>query len=134
MSRELGVDKCVEFTGLVDPKDIIGYLKQADSLVLTSLSEGKPNVVLEAFASGLPVVASDIDGVKEMIGNNENGLLYDAGNDEMLTAKLLQLFRNDSLYKTYSENGRRYILQNKLLWGDTGNHYASIYNSLLETS
>jgi len=134
LSRKLGVAEYVEFVGLVDPKNIASYLKQADGLVLTSLSEGKPNVVLEAFASGLPVIASNIDGVKEMIGNNENGLLYDSGNDEMLTAKLLELFHNDCLYKTYSENGRKYILQNKLLWGDTGDHYASIYNSLVEAS
>lgn len=132
LSLELGVDEYVEFAGLVDPKDIASYLKQADSLVLTSLSEGKPNVVLEAFASGLPVIASNIDGVKEMIGNNENGLLYDSGNDEMLTAKLMQLFDDEGLYMKYSENGKRYILQNKLLWADTGNHYATIYNSLVE--
>jgi glycosyltransferase involved in cell wall biosynthesis len=134
LSRELGVAEHVKFAGLVDPKDIASYLQQANCLVLTSLSEGKPNVVLEAFASGLPVIASNIDGVKEMIGNNENGLLYDSGNDEMLAAKLLDLFRNDSLFKTYSENGRKYILQNKLLWGDTGDRYASIYNSLVEVS
>lgn len=132
LSRELGVAKYVEFTGLVNPKNIVNYLKQADSLVLTSSSEGKPNVVLEAFGAGLPVIASNIDGVKEMIGNNENGLLYDSGSDEMLTVKLLELFRNENLYKTFSENGRKYILQNKLLWADTGNHYASIYNRLVE--
>ncbi|WP_455199858.1 glycosyltransferase family 4 protein [Kaarinaea lacus] len=132
LSRELGVARYVEFTGLVDPENIVNYLQQSDSLVLTSSSEGKPNVVLEAFAAGLPVIASDIDGVKEMIGNNENGLLYESGSDKMLTAKLLELFRNESLYRTYSENGRKYILQNKLLWGDTGHRYATLYNSLVE--
>ncbi|WP_455207576.1 glycosyltransferase family 4 protein [Kaarinaea lacus] len=134
LQQELGVENSVEFAGLVNPNDMAEYFKHTDALVLTSLSEGKPNVVLEAFASGVPVIASNIDGVREMIGNNKNGLLFDPENDEMLTERLLELYRDDDLYKRCSINGRNYILQNQLVWGDTGKHYATIYKDLLKAS
>jgi glycosyltransferase involved in cell wall biosynthesis len=134
LSRELAVADRVVFKGLLEPNRISECLEQADCLVLTSLSEGKPNVVLEAFAAGRPVVASNIDGVREMIGENENGLLFEARDEQMLAAKLLELFNNRVLYKKFSENGRKYILNNKLSWAKTGKCYADIYRELVETA
>ena len=129
-ARMLELTEFVDFAGVVDPEKIIDYLKYADCLVLTSSSEGRPNVVLEAFAAGLPVIASDIDGVRELIGDNENGLLYKSGDSQMLAERLQELFYSDVLYRRYSRSGRDYILKHNLLWSDTGNQYAEIYDSL----
>ena len=129
---DLGIAECVEFAGTVAPEHISVCLKQADCMVLASSREGKPNVILEAFASGLPVIASNIDGVKEMIGNSENGLLFESGNEKELADKLEELLRDESLYGEFSKNGKEYILQNNLQWRDTGRQYASIYKNLTE--
>jgi len=132
LSQQLNLEKDVRFAGLVNPDDIAEYYKHTDVLVLASLSEGKPNVVLEAFAAGVPVIASNIDGVREMIGENENGLMFDPNDEHALMACMLDLFRNANLYRKFSENGRNYILQNKLSWMDSGERFAAIYKDLVE--
>ena len=62
-----------------------------DVFVLPSLLEGMPNVLLEAMASGLPCVASDIPGVQEVITNGENGRLFQPGDAESLAQQLIWL-------------------------------------------
>lgn len=131
---EFGLQNDVKFQGSVDPDNIASYLEDADCLVLTSSSEGKPNVVLEAFAAGLPVIASAIDGVTEMIGEDDNGLLFESGNEIDLAQKIQKLFYSDVLYEKYSKCGRDYVVKNRLLWGDTGERFADIYSALVQTT
>lgn len=70
LSKTLGIDGHVRFLGLRN--DIPNLLKSADCFILTSRWEGLPGVVLEATASGLPVVASDLPGVREIAEEAEN--------------------------------------------------------------
>jgi len=58
------LEECIEFTGKVDVKD---YYPQSDLLVLSSISEGQPMVILEAFAAGVPCVATDVGACSELI-------------------------------------------------------------------
>jgi glycosyltransferase involved in cell wall biosynthesis len=73
MSRELGVHRQIEFCGLVE--DVPGFLRAADVLALPSATEGMPLSILEAMATGLPVVASRAGGIPEVIEDGCNGLL-----------------------------------------------------------
>ena len=88
----LGVADQVRFVG--HQKDVRPFLRAADYLVLPSLSEGLPNSVLEAAAAGLPVVATRVGGVPEVIIHDVNGLLVEPGSADSL-ADAMQMLHGD---------------------------------------
>ena len=92
----------VEFRGVVP--DMAPVYREADILVLTSDWEGTPNVVLEAMATGLAVVARRIGGVPEIVRHGETGFLLDTGDEDAMTNALLTLV-GDAQLRT--EMGRR---------------------------
>ncbi len=122
----------VEFVGEVVPEKVVDYLVKADAFVLASYSEGRPNVVLEALAVGVPVIASDIDGVRELISDGMTGLRFPAGNSEVLTQKIEQLAKDSELQMYLAKQGREFIVQNRLVWSDVGERYAQIYKEVTD--
>lgn len=72
-------------------KYLLGCLKGADILVNPSLSEGLPNVVLEAMALRVPVIATSVGGVPELIRHGENGILVPPGDDKALANAILEM-------------------------------------------
>ena len=83
MASDLGIESRVVFTGMIRPDEIPQWIDASDVLCLPSRREGCPNAVLEALASGRPVVASHIGGVPELINGN-NGVLVPADNPASL--------------------------------------------------
>lgn len=92
--------------------------RKADIFILPSLIEGHPKVLLEAMASGMPVIASKISGVEDIIKDQENGLFCNP-NKESIRKKLLVLINNLTLKKKIAKNARLTILEkfdlNKLI-------------------
>lgn len=121
----------VEFVGQIPAEQVFKHLNNADALVLASYSEGRPNVVLESFAAGIPVIASDIDGIKELVRDEENGMRFKPGNAEELASKIQRLQRNKDLQVKFAQNGRKYIIENNLLWEKVGQQYAELYEDVL---
>ena len=85
----------IEFTGSVS--DVALVFGKADISVLTSEYEGTPNVLLEAMACGLPVVATDVGGVPDVVRPGINGFLTRPGDDEGLLSALKRLINNPDL-------------------------------------
>ncbi len=83
LAAALGLAARVEFLGMV--RDVRTFYASCDLLVLPSRSEGSPNVVLEAMAMKLPVVASDSTATREVVSHLEDGLLYPVGHVDALT-------------------------------------------------
>ena len=81
ISRALGLDAHVIFKGRVAPGDVPALYREADFFVLPSLDEGMPNVALEAMASALPVVATDIDGCTALVEHGRSGYIVPRGGD-----------------------------------------------------
>jgi glycosyltransferase involved in cell wall biosynthesis len=77
----------VKFRGISSEEEIQRIMEECDILVVPSKSENFPNVILEAFVSGLVVVAASVGGIPEMIDDQINGYLYD-GSSEELSKKL----------------------------------------------
>jgi len=102
--KELGLEEAVKFVGEVPNEKVPQYMVASDILVLPSLSEGFPNVLLEAMASGLPIVATNVDGVPEIISHDENGLLVEPGDSHQLAEAILSLLQNDDMRRTFSQN------------------------------
>jgi glycosyltransferase involved in cell wall biosynthesis len=75
LAREEGVDGGVTFAGALPQRVVAEWISASDLLCLPSHSEGSPNVVVEALASGVPVVATRVGGVPELVADGANGLL-----------------------------------------------------------
>ena len=100
---ELGLDGSVELVGEV--ADVRPYLMQADIFVLSSRSEGMPISVLEAMASGLPVVASDVGGLGEVVVEGESGFLVSPEETTGLADRLSLLVSDEALRKRLGKAG-----------------------------
>jgi glycosyltransferase involved in cell wall biosynthesis len=79
LAAELGVADYVVFCGSVPHREIALWMNAADCLLLTSCSEGMPNVVIEALASGTPVVSTDVGDVSCVVENGLNGYIIENG-------------------------------------------------------
>ncbi len=86
-----GLGSRVLFAGVQPTERIPRWMNAADVLVLPSFSEGRPNVVLEAQASGLPVIATRVGGTPELIRDGQTGLLVDSGDPEQLAQAIARL-------------------------------------------
>lgn len=96
LSRQLGLGpNLVEFTGIID--DMPSVYQQADLLVLTSVFEGMPNVILEAMACGLPVVATGVGAVPEIVNHGVTGYVVSINDTHKLIRYLLRLVRSSTL-------------------------------------
>jgi L-malate glycosyltransferase len=88
-AREHGVADIVRFLG--HREDVAQVLHDSDIFVLPSRSEAFPNGVVEAMAAGLPVIASNVGGIPELIAHERNGLLVPVGDPGALAGALLRL-------------------------------------------
>jgi glycosyltransferase involved in cell wall biosynthesis len=107
MIRDLHLETRLEITGWLAHDEALRRLKSADILVHYSRWEGLPNVVLEALAQGLPVVASDIPGNRNLIRPGETGCL--AATEAELLERTLELAARPELRKTLGERGRALV-------------------------
>jgi glycosyltransferase involved in cell wall biosynthesis len=106
LSIKLGIQKYVQFIGKVPHETVKTFMQQADVIVLPSLSEGLPNVLLEAMACGLPIVASRVGGIPDIITNDTNGYLVEVKNIDDIANKIILLLQDDVLRKKISDNNR----------------------------
>ena len=106
--RNLGVEKQVEMLGL--RSDIPELLNASDVCLLTSRSEGIPLTLAEAMATELPVVATNVGGVSEIVLDGETGLLCDARDVESLASHISHLCRSAGQRTDFGKAGRKRII------------------------
>lgn len=132
LAAHLGVSRSVEFVGAVSRDSTHLWIGAADVLVLPSYSEGRPNVVLEAMASGVPVIATAVNGTGEVITDQSDGMLFEAGDVAGLTACLRKLRGDQALQATLSANGPLKIERLGLTWRNHGTQLLSVYRDILK--
>jgi len=91
--------------------DIPELLKQIDIFVLPSLWEGLPLVLLEAMAAKKPIVATDVNGIMEIIHSEEEGILVPSKNPAALSSAILRLLNNNELRERMAANGYIKVLR-----------------------
>jgi glycosyltransferase involved in cell wall biosynthesis len=93
-------------TTLIDDNTLLEEYRRADIYMHSSFSEGLPNSIQEAMASGLPVIASKVGGIPMVIQEGYNGFLFNAGNYKAITKYLLELITDSSYRLKLGENAR----------------------------
>lgn len=106
-ARALNLHDQVLFLG--ERTDVQQLLKVLNIFVLPSISEGMPICLLEAMASGCPVIASRVGGVPEMIENGKTGILVEPANVSALANAILSLLGNEPMRRSMSIEGRRVV-------------------------
>ena len=102
-----GMEQNVSMAGNI--ADMERLYKEADVLVLTSLSEALPTVVIEAMASGLPVIASEVGGIPDIV--KENGIRFPSGNKKRLVEAMERMITDNKMRERMSEEGLRMVTQ-----------------------
>ena len=128
-SQELGIEENAKFFGFVN--NIGDYLAATDIFVFPSFQEGFPNSVLEAMACGLPVIATRIGGVVDVIKNEENGLLVEPGNVEQLADALKRLISDTEHASALGKNALRTVRENYDI-NVIANKYIYLYTGLMK--
>ena len=134
LAIELGLADRIEFSGELPPEAMPAFLANADLFILPSFSEGRSNALLEAMASGLPAVASAIDGVTELIEDDRTGRLFPPGDDEALAAILLALLQDAPALSRLGAAAHAEIYRRQLTWTSAAEKYAVLYRQILERS
>jgi glycosyltransferase involved in cell wall biosynthesis len=126
--RRRGLESRVHLLGL--RSDVARLLRGADLLLLTSVSEGIPLTLIEGMASGLPVVATRVGGVGEVVDEGRTGLLAPSGDDAALAALILRLAGDPALRARMGRLGRE---RASALFSESRMHaaYLQIYREML---
>ena len=110
MATELKIDNSVQFIGPVS--DIAGLLGAVDVSVFSSRSEGCPNAVVESMAAGLPVAATDIEGIREVLGPDGTRFLAPPGDSDALATALTTLANDSKLRVEIGAQNRERVRNN----------------------
>jgi glycosyltransferase involved in cell wall biosynthesis len=129
-----GLSGRVLFAGQRPADEIPCWMNAADLLVLPSLSEGRPNVVLEALSCGLAVVATRVGGTAELVRHGETGWLVESGDAAGLAQAIDRLRRDEPLRQRLGQAGRQSIQEGGLTWAASAQKVQAIYQELLEAA
>ena len=97
LARDLGVTDRIYFAGQRNRKAALALMAGCDIFVLASTYEGLPHVVLEAMSLGLPVIATSVGGIPEVVQDGETGILIEGGETEALRIAVLQLIASPEI-------------------------------------
>ncbi len=129
-AKSLGLGpEAVEFCGL--RSDVARFYHDADVFLLTSDWEGTPNTVLEAMASGLPVVATRVGGLSALVRHGENGYLVDPNDEAGLAEAVLDLVQNRAKRILFGERSRELVKEEHDL-RKLADEFSELYNDVLE--
>lgn len=123
MVKELQNESCITFAGHLDHDALAAALRNADVFVLPSLYEGMSNTLLEAVASGLPVIVTDTGGTRELVG--DNGVVVAQRDPGAIARAVLELASCES---RRIEMGRRSSeIARRFTWKSVAQQYAEVY-------
>ncbi len=111
MVAQAGLEETVRVHPPASGAEKIEFFRKADILAYPSYSEGMPIAIIEAMASGLPIVATRVGGIPDQIENGVNGILIEAGSADQLASALEKLVSSPDLRTSMRENGCRIAME-----------------------
>ena len=133
MAKQLHIEDHVTFLGYVPDEKLPNLYSASDIFVLPAIYENFPFAILEAQATGLPVISTKVGGIPEFLVDNENGFLIDAGDSAQLTQRVLALLQDPKLGKEMGMLGRK-LIEEKFSWRLITSQVIDLYHKLLETT
>jgi L-malate glycosyltransferase len=128
--RNLELESQVQFMGRVSSEKLLDTYQHATIQVVPSIYEGLPTVILEGMSCGLPLIATDIGGNRDIIEHGKNGLLIPPASPTSIADTIVELWTNNDLRKDLGKNARETILK-KFTWDTIANNFVTIYNQAL---
>lgn len=107
--KTMNDNPCIEVLGPKYGDDLLAYYAASDCFVFPSYREGFPNTVMEAGAMGLPSIVTDINGSREIIIQDKNGVIIPSKNTEALYQAMVEMITNTDKTKEYADNAREMI-------------------------
>jgi len=129
LTRQLELQHNIVFTGRVSNQELVEHYTTSDIFILPSTEEALGVVLLEAMYHGLPVVASNVGGIPEIVTNQETGILTTPGSPKAISEAILSLIERPKQRRFFSERGKRHVLEN-FTWGKI----ASAFELVIEKS
>ncbi|PER82242.1 glycosyltransferase [Bacillus cereus] len=127
--KNLELEEQVEFIGNVPNVEIPNYLNKLDVFCIPSLSESFGVAALEASACKIPVIASNVGGLPEVVLHGETGYLVEPKNSKELSERLFELAVSPHLRKKFGEKGRE-LVNSQYSWEESVKIMLEVYNCL----
>jgi glycosyltransferase involved in cell wall biosynthesis len=131
-TEELGLNNTIEFRGRVRHDRLPGIYSGSHVFVLPSLNEGMSNTMLEALSSGLPIVATNTGGTKELVEDGLNGFIVRMKNKKDIADKLEKLMLDRDLCQRMGAKSREKA--EKMSWKSVANEYMDVYREIFRSA
>ena len=125
LSKSLGLEGKIIFLGRVDHEKTPELYRKADVFVLPSLNEGMSNAMLEALSSGLPILATDTGGTRELVDDGLNGYIIRMRSSEDISEKIEKLILDGNLREKMGRESRQRAL--RMSWENVAKKYVELY-------
>jgi glycosyltransferase involved in cell wall biosynthesis len=112
LSKQLDIEKDVIFTGMLNEPELTVFLNSLDIYIHASFGETMSTAIMQAMACGLPVIASDVKGINNMITNLLNGIFIPVKNELLMAQAIDRLIKDRLFRKTLGQNARIYAMDN----------------------
>jgi glycosyltransferase involved in cell wall biosynthesis len=134
LARELDLNDRVALPGTVPPADLPSYYRSADAFVLPSINrggktEGLGVVLLEAMASGCPVIGTNVGGIPDIITDGENGFLVPEQRPDLIAEKIVRIFTDTELQEKFRRNGMKRI-HDSFSWDIISKDFSIVYDQV----
>jgi len=133
LAKQLSLGDMVNFRAWVDRKNVPHILRSSEICVLPSLGEGMPNALLEAMATGLAVIATNVAGSQELIRDGENGLLVPPRDAHALRSALLRLIDDEQLRLRLANAARESVVRRQS-WENVARQYLDLSEKVISGS
>jgi glycosyltransferase involved in cell wall biosynthesis len=130
LAKKLGLKKNVIFKGKVKREKMAQEYQKTNLLVLPSLFDATPNVLLEAMACKKPVVGTNVGGVPYLIKDNKNGFLVEPKNPDSLSKAIIKILKNKKLGVKLGRGGHK-IVREKFTWKGQADKTIGLYEEVM---
>jgi glycosyltransferase involved in cell wall biosynthesis len=131
--NSLGISRNVSFHGLISHNKVVEYYQNADLFILPSFSESFGMGLIEAMACELPVVATKVGGIPEVVEDGTTGLTVESGDSKGLAEAILYILSNDGLRKSMGRRARERVMR-LFSWERIAKDTSSLYEEVCEGS
>ena len=126
IALEKGLADIIELKDRIDPEDMPQVYRQSDIFISASMQEGMSNAMLEAMASGLPIVTTRCEGVDELIA--DNGIIVNNADAREIADTVRKIADDRQLYKQMAVAARRQA--EKFTWNEVASQYIELYHKI----